>query len=147
MRCKNHHWGDLTAGKFEAKEAGADTCVLLSTEGFLSEGPGFNLFFVKDGVLYTPGRNILMGITRQSVIDIAADLKLPLRIGDYEADALLQADEAFVTSTAGGVMPLASVGPTSFAGGPGPISRQIRMEYWSRRRHGWLGTPVRDLLP
>jgi branched-chain amino acid aminotransferase len=54
-RHKSYHWGDLTAAKFEAKDAGADTAVLLSVDGFLTEGPGFNLFFARKVNFSLPG--------------------------------------------------------------------------------------------
>jgi branched-subunit amino acid aminotransferase/4-amino-4-deoxychorismate lyase len=88
-----------------------------------------------------------MGITRQSVIEMAKDLGISIRVGDFPGEALLEADEAFVTSTAGGVMPLASVDGTALLGGePGTLSHRIRAEYWKRRERGWLGTPLADLL-
>jgi branched-chain amino acid aminotransferase len=147
MQYKNYHWGDMTQGKFEAREAGADTCVLLSIEGYLTEGPGFNLFFVKDGRLHTPAHNVLAGLTRQSIIDIALDLRIPVQIGDFPAADLMSADEAFLTSTAGGVMPLARIGNRTFASrGPEAMARRLRTEYWSRRERGWLGTSVADAM-
>ena len=85
---KNYHWGDLTRGKFEAKEAGADAAVHLSIEGFLTEGAGFNVFFARNGRLYTPARNVLFGVTRATAIDLAAELGISLEIGDYTANDL-----------------------------------------------------------
>ena len=146
-RFKNYHWGDLTRGKFEARAAGADGAIHLSVEGHLTEGAGFNLFFVKAGRLFTPARNVLRGITRQSVLDLAAELGLPAVVGDFGAQALREADEAFVTSTAGGIMPVVKIDAHSFNGGkPGPLSVGLRDTYWRKREEGWLSTPVSSLL-
>jgi branched-chain amino acid aminotransferase len=147
MRFKNYHWGDLTRGKSEARAAGADAAVHCAIEGYLTEGAGFNLFFVKGGRLFTPARNVLEGLTRQSVLDLAAELGIPTEVGDYPADDLRHADEAFITSTAGGVMPVARVDDRALGlGVPGPLSVKLRHEYWRRREQGWLATPVSSVL-
>ena len=147
MRYKNYHAGDLTRGRFEARAAGADRAVHLAIEGYLTEGAGFNLFFVKNGAIYTPARNVLEGITRKSVLELARELGIPAEEGDYPASDLLGADEGFITSTAGGIMPVAQIDDRRFpANGPGPLSLRLRNEYWQRREAGWLSTPVRDAL-
>ena len=73
---------------------------MLDTDGFLAEGPGWNIFLVKDGILYTPeGRNVLLGVSRATVIELAMNLGIEVRevnLGRYEA---LMADEMFTTST------------------------------------------------
>ena len=147
MSCKNYHWGDLTRGKFEARARGADCAVHLSVEGYVTEGAGFNVFFAKGGRLFTPARNVLQGLTRQSVLDLAAELEIPAEVGDFRIEALREADEAFITSTAGGVMPLARIDDRSFpTRGPNSLSIRLREEYWRRREAGWLATPVADIL-
>jgi branched-chain amino acid aminotransferase len=146
-RYKNYHWGDLTQGKFEATAAGADLAVHLSVRGYLTEGAGYNLFFARDGMLFTPEHNILLGITRQTVIELASELRIPVHVGDFRADALRVADECFITSTAGGVMPVNRIeGRALGTGVPGEITRRIREEYWRRRSEGWLGTPIASLI-
>jgi branched-chain amino acid aminotransferase len=146
-RFKNYHWGDLTRGKFEARAVGADGAVHLSTAGNLTEGAGFNLFFAKGGRLFTPERNVLRGVTRQSALDLAAELGIPAEIGDYGAEALRRADEAFMTSTAGGIMPIVKIDDQLLGDGrPGPLSSQLRATYWRKREEGWLSTPVSSLL-
>lgn len=74
--------------------------VMLDTDGFLAEGPGWNIFLVKDGVLYTPEpRNILLGVSRSATIELARQLGIDVRetnLGRYEA---LTADEMFCTAT------------------------------------------------
>lgn len=147
MRFKNYHAGDLTRGRFEAQAVGADRAVHCAIEGYLTEGSGFNLFFVSKGRLFTPARNVLEGMTRQSVLELAADLGVPAESGDYPADDLRNADEAFITSTAGGIMPVARVDDRHLSSNsPGSLSVRLREEYWRRREAGWLATSVDDAL-
>jgi branched-chain amino acid aminotransferase len=146
-RVKNFNWMDLERGLFEALDRGADTAVLLTPSGFLSEGPGFNLFLVRDGALLTPRANVLEGITRRTVFDLAAEAGVPAREADLTAEDLQGADEAFLSSTAGGIMPVARVdGKPLGRGTPGPLSLRLRALYWEKREAGWLGTSVKALL-
>jgi branched-chain amino acid aminotransferase len=140
---------DLQRGLFEALDRGADTCVLLTPDGLLSEGPGFNVFLASGGVLRTPRANVLEGLTRSTVRDLAAETGIDVREDDLLPDDLRGADEAFLCSTAGGIMPVVSVDGARLAAtadGPGPLSRRLRALYWEKREAGWLGTPVADLL-
>ncbi|MBI4935375.1 MAG: aminotransferase class IV [Actinobacteria bacterium] len=145
---KNFNWLDLTKGWFEALDRGSDNAVLCSPDGYLSEGPGFNMFVVKDGVLRTPRGNVLEGITRRSAIELAGLLGMSAEEADLWPQELTTADEAFICSTAGGIMPVATVDgvPLGHGTGPGPVSTRFRTEYWARREAGWHGTPVADLV-
>lgn len=77
---KNLQWGDLTRGLFEAADRGAMYPFLTDGDGNLTEGSGFNIVLVKDGVLYTPDRGVLPGITCKSVVDVAKSLNLEIKI-------------------------------------------------------------------
>ncbi|HEV8673692.1 MAG TPA: aminotransferase class IV [Methylomirabilota bacterium] len=146
-RVKNFNWMDLERGLLEALDRGADTAVLCTPAGYLTEGPGFNLFVVKDRELLTPRRNVLEGITRRTVFDLAAELGVPGREVDLTPESLREADEALLSSTAGGIMPVSRVdGRPLGTGTPGPLSSRLRALYWEKREAGWLGTPVKDLL-
>ena len=146
-RVKNFNWMDLQRGLFEALDRGADMAVLCTPSGQLAEGPGFNLFFVKDGSVWTPRGNVLEGITRQTVLDLARELGIPAHQADLPPDALRTADEAFLSSTAGGIMPVTKVdGKPLGSGSPGPLTTRFRSVYWKKREAGWLGTPVADLI-
>lgn len=146
-RYKNFHWADLTHGQLEALDSGADLAVLSGVTGNLAEGPGFNVFFVKKGRIFTPAVNVLEGITRMTVMDLAREIGTPMEAGDYPVDALRTADEAFLSSTAGGIMPVTKIGGKALGNGkPGPISWRLRELYWLKREAGWLGTAVRDLI-
>lgn len=147
MRFKNYHWGDLTQGRFEARDAGADNAVLCTLDGCLAEGPGFNVFFAADGRLCTPARNVLEGLTRQTVFDLARELGTPAQVGNYPAERLREADEAFICSTAGGIMPVVQVDGRVLGNGvPGPLTLKLRDLYWAKRGQGWLGTAAAALL-
>jgi branched-chain amino acid aminotransferase len=142
---KNYHWIDFELALFEAYERGATSVVLSDASGTLTEGPGFNLFCVSDGTLRTPGSNVLSGITRSLVIGLAGDLGIQVAIGSLGAEELLSADEAFATSTAGGVMPIRAVDGQRLKAAVGPITALIRDTYWKKREAGWHGTPVASL--
>ena len=75
---KNFHWGDLVRGMFEAYDRGGTWPVLVDAEGYLTEGPGFNLFVVQEGALLTPDRGVLEGITRRTVLELAAEMGIPV---------------------------------------------------------------------
>ncbi len=128
---KNYHWLDLVKGLYEAYDRGADTAILVDTNGNVSEGPGFNIFAVIDGKVLTPKFGVLLGVTRQTVFDICTNLDIDCSAVDIPQDQLLVADEVFISSTAGGIMPVTKVnGRNIGAGSPGQITSQITMSYW-----------------
>ena len=92
-KVKNFHWGDLTRGLFEAYDAGVDNCILLDRDGFVTEGPGYNVFAVTDGAVATPDRGSLEGITRLSVQELCGDLGIDFAIRPLPAAELREADE------------------------------------------------------
>ena len=98
-----------------AKAKGYDEALLLDQHGFIAEGPGANFFFEKDGKLFTPKRgNILPGITRSTIIDIARDLGYHVEEGQYTLSDLNNADGAFFTGTAVEVAGIASLDDKKF---------------------------------
>jgi branched-chain amino acid aminotransferase len=140
---KNFHWADLTRGQFEAHDRGADFCVLLAEDASVTEGPGFNIFVVSNGRIATPDSGVLEGITRRSVIELCGDLGLPIDVRPVPVAELRDADEIFLSTTAGGVMPATRIdGRIMSNDRPGPISRQVHDAFWSRRAEGWYATPV-----
>src|SRR5215470_1912288 len=127
----------------QGKFAGADVALMLDLDGHVTEGPGFNLFAVKSGTMYSPPEGILMGITRQTVFELAAEHGLPAREAQLTAYDLYAADEVFVTSTAGGIMPLVEIDGQSIGEGkPGPVSQRLHGLYWALRESGRDGTPI-----
>src|SRR5262245_35215226 len=141
---KNFHWMDLKLSIFEALRTGADWSVLTDGNGNLTEAPGCNVFLIKNGVMKTPATGCLEGITRKTVFDLANELRLPLEVTNVTARELVDADEAFLTSTAGGIMPAARVNDRPLGGrnGPGEITTRLHNLYWEKRWAGWLGDPI-----
>ncbi len=131
----------------EARRGGYDEGIALGSNGLLSEGAGENLFLVKKGKLLTPpsSAGILAGITRDSVLALAADLGLAAEERDLPREALYSADEVFMTGTAAEITPVRSVDRKPVGNGaPGPITRVLQQAFFGlfdRRtedRHGWL---------
>jgi branched-chain amino acid aminotransferase len=142
-RAKNFHWGDLTRGLFEAQDEGAENCILLDEAGFVTEGPGFNVFAVTDGAVATPDRGVLEGITRMSVAELCPELGLPFAVRPVPTAELREADEIFLSTTAGGIMPVSRLDGRIYGNDrPGPISSRLRETFWAKRAAGWHATPI-----
>jgi branched-chain amino acid aminotransferase len=140
---KNYHWLDLVAGMFEAYDRGAENVVLVGLDGNLTEGPGFNLFVVKDGAVATPARGVLEGITRQTALDLCAELGITAAARPIEAATVKAADEVFITSTAGGIMPVTRVDDAAVGDGkPGPVTGRLLDLYWQKHADPDWTTPV-----
>ena len=128
---KNYHWGDFTQGIFEAKDKDYETVILLDYDGNVTEGPGFNVFAVKDKVLITPDRGVLAGVSRKTVLEMADYLGINTSVRSLSVEELLEADEVFLSSSGGGVIPIIRVNETIFGNGAsGPISVQLNETYW-----------------
>jgi branched-chain amino acid aminotransferase len=136
--------------KMEAIVNGYAEGIALDTNGFVSEGSGENVFIVRNGVLQTAplGNSVLPGITRDSVLQIARDLGIPINEQMIPREMLYIADEAFFTGTAAEVTPIRSVDKIKVGkGATGPITKAIQKEFYAivkgekADRHHWL-TPV-----
>ncbi len=142
-RVKNFHWGDLMQGLYEAFDRGAYTVVLPDAQGNITEGPGFNVFVYHQGTLHTPAAGVLEGITRQTVMDLAEEQGIPVKLDRFGADMLETAEEVFLSSTAGGVMPVTTVNHKTIGDGkPGEITTLIRNRYWEAHDEDRWTTPV-----
>lgn len=109
------HYTNSILATTEAKQKGFDEALLLDMNGFIAEGPGANFFFEKNEVLYTPALgNILPGITRATIIDLAEDMGYKVVEGRFKAEDLLSADAAFFTGTAAEVAGIAAVNNAPF---------------------------------
>jgi branched-subunit amino acid aminotransferase/4-amino-4-deoxychorismate lyase len=140
---KNHHWGDLTRAEREARTKGAKTAFLLDLDGNLAEGVGFNVFVIKDGKLLTPDANCLLGITRLTVFDLAADMNMEATACKIPVETLRAADEIFMCTTAGGIMPVRSLDGRPVSGGkPGPITKKLHEAFWKAHDDPKYSTPV-----
>ncbi len=140
---KNYHWLDFVQALFEAYDRHAENVVLLDTDGNVTEGPGFNLFVVKNGAISTPVRGVLEGITRHTVIELCAELGINACKALVPADNLRNADEVFISSTAGGIMPITSIDGVAVGNGePGPITRRLTELYWQKHSDPAWTTPI-----
>jgi branched-chain amino acid aminotransferase len=140
---KTYHWLDFEMGLFEAYDRGGDTVVLTDDDGNVTEGPGFNLFAVKDGRLLTPDAGCLDGMTRATVFALCAETNLDCVPVPLAASELAGMDEVFISSTAGGLMPVSKVDGKPIGAAPvGPVTTRLGNLSWSKRRAGWHGTPV-----
>lgn len=99
----------------EAKDKGFDEALLLDLDGYVAEGPGANVFYEKSGTLYTPPRgNILPGITRATVMELCAELGIPVKEEPFKPDKIRGADAAFFCGTAAEVVELDSIDGVAF---------------------------------
>ncbi|MCK9381169.1 MAG: branched-chain amino acid transaminase [Sulfuritalea sp.] len=112
----------------EATEDGYDEAMLLDVDGFVAEGAGENLFMVKDGVIYEPEiASALMGITRSTVITLAAELGYKVVAKRLTRDDIYIADEAFFTGTAAEVTPIRELDNRTIGGGSrGPVTAKLQ---------------------
>lgn len=119
--------------KREAKFGGYDEAIMLDSSGYVSEGTGENIFVVKKGVLHTPdlSSSILEGITRDTVIRLAKEMKIEVHEGRITRDQLWLADEVFFTGTAAEITPVREVDNRAIGDGKvGPITRRIQERFF-----------------
>ena len=142
-KIKSLNYLNLIMAKLEAIESGCDDAIMLDTQGYVSEGPGYNIFAVIRGNVVTPSRSILEGITRTAVFLIAERLGLAVTEGFYTSYDLYTAEEVFFCSTAGGIIPITSIdGRTIGSGEAGAITIKIRSAYRELLESGEHGTAV-----
>jgi branched-chain amino acid aminotransferase len=133
--------------KMEALTYGFVEGIALDFLGYVSEGSGENIFVIKDDILYTPplGASVLPGITRDCVIQIASELKIPIVEQFVPREALYIADEVFFTGSAAEITPIKSVDKIPVGKGKrGEITKQLQEEFFAltraekEDRFGWL---------
>jgi branched-chain amino acid aminotransferase group I len=126
-----------TVARMEVAKRGQDEALLLNEDGYIAEGGGSNVFFVRSGRLVTPAPNsgIIPGITREVVIELANDLGISVSEGTVGKGAFKQCEEAFMTNAVIEVMPVTSISDESGAsvtigdGKAGPVTRQLMQAY------------------
>jgi branched-chain amino acid aminotransferase len=143
--------------KMEAIVNGYVEGIALDVNGYVSEGSGENLFLVHRGKLITPplGNSVLPGITRDSILQIARDLEIPIAEQMIPREMLYLADEAFFTGTAAEVTPIRTVDKIKVGNGlVGPVTKALSKEFYAivrgetSDRHGWFTpVPVRSKQP
>lgn len=119
--------------KIEAIQDGYDEAVMLDVNGNVAEGSGENIFMVKKGIMKTPPLvSVLEGITRDSIMKLAADKKIEVREDFFSRDMLYNADEAFFTGTAAEVTPIREIDNRTIGNGkPGPVTKMLQKAYFN----------------
>lgn len=125
------HYVNSILASIEVKKAGYDEALFLDYRGNVAEGPGENIFYVKNGVLYTPKLGaILAGITRESVIRVARDAGYKIVEKDIRLRDLYDSDECFFTGTAAEITAIASIDDKTIGTGEaGPVTAQLKSNY------------------
>jgi branched-chain amino acid aminotransferase len=131
--------------KLEILDCGYEEAIMLDSRGLVSEGPGENIFMVKNSELLTPPEHasILPGLTRNSVMRIGKDLGYGIRETDIARNMLYNADEAFFTGTAAEITPIRLIDGIEL-GPPGPVTKRIQQKFFDivkgkdKEYGGWL---------
>ncbi len=131
-KCTANYANSILA-KQEALDAGCEEGILLNLQGAVAEGPGENIFVIRNGVIATPpsSENVLQGITAQSIVEIARDLGYTVDYRRVAREELYIADELFFTGTAAEVTPIREVdGRQVGIGSRGPITAQLQSAFF-----------------
>ncbi|HYB06562.1 MAG TPA: branched-chain amino acid transaminase [Nitrososphaerales archaeon] len=144
------NYANSALAKMEALSGGYDEAILLNPQGMVAEGPGENIFRVKDKVLSTPpaSSGILRGITRDTVIQFARDLRIMFRRNDATKEELYTSDEVFFSGTAAGIAKVREIDGRRIGYNGTPITDKIAKLYdqtvhgKAKRYSKWL-TPVK----
>ncbi len=132
MRLNSHSRLNLIVALLQAIEAGADEALMLDQHGFVASCNATNVFFVRQGQVYTStGEHCFNGITRFNVIDLCVTDGISIRLDDFTLDAAHEADEAFLTGTLGGIMPVRQIDGTVLPHCPGPVTLRLADLYES----------------
>jgi branched-chain amino acid aminotransferase len=140
------NYANSLLAKREALKDGYDEAMLLDTDGYVAEGSGENVFMVRKGVIKTPPlTSILEGITRETIIELAAERGMKLVEERFTRDELYVADEAFFTGTAAEITPIREVDNRKIGTGkPGPITKVLQAAYFDcvngreKKHEKWL---------
>jgi branched-chain amino acid aminotransferase len=130
MHLNTHSRVNYIRALLEVMDEGADEAIMLDHRGFVASCNATNLFWVKDGTVFTSRDDFCFnGITRGNVIAMCRNGVAPLQQGDWLPDDLLAADEVFVTGTMGGVTPAGSINGRALRFSPGPVTIAIAQAY------------------
>ena len=126
------NYANSALARMEALKSGFDEAVMLNSNGFVVEASAENIFFVKDGTLYTPpiSTGALEGITRDTVIEIAKENGINLCYDNISRGELYYFDEIFLTGTASEIVPVGFIDHRIIGdGGVGPITKKIQQDF------------------
>lgn len=138
-RLKSHHYLNNLLAKREIGEDVQMEGLFLTKEGYVAEGITSNLFWIRNGILYTPSveTGILNGITRRFILALAAQSGLEVREGLYKQENLLEADEVFITNSIQEIVAVKSIGSESYKGVSGPIVQMLYTRYKDNCSYLW----------
>ncbi|BDG45510.1 aminodeoxychorismate lyase [Parageobacillus sp. KH3-4] len=130
-RLKSHHYLNNIIGKREVGSRTDVEGIFLNEQGYVAEGIVSNIFWVKNGTVYTPAIHvgILNGVTRQFVIALLNALKIECQEGFYTLDHLRQADEIFVTNSIQEIVPIYQMDGRAYQGANGPVTSLLQKHY------------------
>jgi branched-chain amino acid aminotransferase len=150
------NYANSALAKMEATAAGYDEAILLNSVGMVAEGPGENIFRVKNDIVSTPpaSSGILRGVTRDAVIQFVKDEGLIFQRTDFSREELFTSDELLFTGTAAGITPIREVDGRPIGNGKYPVAHRLQKRY-DDAIHGrakeyahWLAyVPMGDGLP
>ncbi|MGN7478876.1 aminodeoxychorismate lyase [Solibacillus silvestris] len=131
VRYKSHHYGNNVRARLELSSLAAQEGFFMDKRGVVAEGITSNIFWIKDGILYTPSTKlgILPGITREIVIRLAKELQIPVREGSFLTWELEQADECFITTAVQELVPISNIGKVRFASSEGRLYNKLHNAY------------------
>ena len=131
VRHKSHQYANNVKGRLELPSLKETEGLFVTSDGYVAEGITSNVFWIKDGKLYTPSLDagILPGTTRAFVIETAKVLGLAVHEGLYKPDELESSEEVFITNAIQELVPIRKVGETTFAGKEGPVYQQLHAGY------------------
>ncbi|MGE0716776.1 MAG: aminotransferase class IV [Alphaproteobacteria bacterium] len=142
-KIKSLNYLNLVMAKIEAKAAGADEALMLDQAGHVCEAPGANVFALSGTRLATPARDVLEGVTRETVLELAPAAGLEPVVGDVDLYDLHTADEVFITSTAGGLAPVTEIDGRRIGDGRvGPVFTRLADAYHALLVEGRHGTSI-----
>ena len=143
-RLKSHHYLNNVLAKREAGPAMDTEGIFLTGDGYLAEGIVSNIFWYKDGVLYTPAveTGILNGITRRFVITLARSAGIGVCEGFYKKEEAEAADEIFLTNSIQEIVPVRDFSGKSFPGKSGVLVNSLFDKYEAKRETIWSRTKL-----
>jgi branched-chain amino acid aminotransferase len=144
------HYVNSIIARYEANDDGFDEALMLDFNGYVAEGTGENVFFVRNGIVRTPpAANILPGITRRTCMETLERMGLKVEEVFFGRDAIYCADEAFLCGTAAEITPIRSLDRRNIGdGAPGPITQQLQATYLAgvRGQIDWMKDEI-TLVP
>jgi branched-chain amino acid aminotransferase len=140
-KVKSLNYLNIVMGKLEARACGFDEAVMLDNEGYICECPGFNIEAISGNTLMAPKNDILMGITRDTIIQMCRDEGMEIDEGLFTVYDFVNADEVFLTNSVSGIAPVTQIDGWKIGGGkPGKYGLKFQEIYLNWLKTGVNGT-------